>query len=142
MKRLNKEYILDFSNDIDVRFGSVNKDDPKVIYLSGKCWVSPKFEDDYNNIFETIKRDFKHSISTFLFGNNYYSSRFILDFDINCDGLKMNHKKFLSFNIFFRQANQPPCKLTNESLSDNFSSLVNSLLRSLRENEFSVSKRK
>ena len=49
MKRLNKEYILDFSNDIDVRFGSVNKDDPKVIYLSGKCWVSPKFEDDYNN---------------------------------------------------------------------------------------------
>lgn len=34
MKRLNKEYILDFSNDIDVRFGSVNKDDPKVIYLS------------------------------------------------------------------------------------------------------------
>ena len=52
MKRLNKEYILDFSNDIDVRFGSVNKDDPKVIYLSGKCWVSPKFEDNYNNIFE------------------------------------------------------------------------------------------
>lgn len=142
MKKLTKEYILNVSNDIEVKLGSVNKDDPKVVYLYGKCWVSPNFEDDYNLILNRIKTDFKHSITSFLFNNKLYSNKFILDFDFKCDGLKMCQKKFLAFNIFFKQINCPPYKLTNEKLSDNFGYLINSLLNSLIENEFSVTKHK
>ena len=142
MKRLNKEYILSSYCQIDARFGSVNKDDPKVIYLSGKCWVAPKFEDDYNKIMETIKRDFRQSISSFLYKNDCYSSRFILDFDINCDDMKINKKKFLSFNVFLKQSNQPPYKLSDESLSCGFSDLINSLYCSLSDNEFSICEKK
>ena len=39
MKRLNKEYRLNLSRAIDIKFGSVNKEETKVVYLHGKWWV-------------------------------------------------------------------------------------------------------
>jgi hypothetical protein len=37
MKRLNKEYKLDVCNYISLKYGTVNKDNPQVIYVACKC---------------------------------------------------------------------------------------------------------
>lgn len=59
MKRLNKEYKLDVCNHMIVKYGSVNKDNPQVIYVNGKCWVSPKHQMDYEYVISRIEKEMK-----------------------------------------------------------------------------------
>lgn len=138
MKRLNKKIKLDFKNNIDLIYGSTNKDNPQVIYLSGKCWVLPVFDGDYNFIFNNIKKEFNHYITTFIKSNNIFSNKFILDFDISIDGLSMNNKKFLSFNIFLKQKNDPIFNLNNPIFLSKFQNITDKLEELLFNNGFKI----
>ena len=57
MKRLNKEYSLDINEYIDVKYGSVDKLNPVVIYVSCKGWVCPECENDYDETINLIFRN-------------------------------------------------------------------------------------
>lgn len=142
MQRLNKEFKLNISDNISLKYGTVNKDNPQVIYLSGKCWVSPLFEGDYFNVVDLIKKEFKHDISSFVFNDSVFNSHFILDFDFDNDNLQYGKKKFISFNIFFKQSNEIQIKVNNPVFKTKFDELINDFLNLFISNEFSVSKSK
>ena len=142
MERLSKEFKLNISDNISVKYGSVNKNSPKVIYIEGKCWVSPLFEGDYAAHIDSIKAQFRKGVSKLLISNEVYSSKFILDFDINTENMKINEKKFLSFNIFLRQKSNSLYTLKDIKIYKHFPTMVNMLYNLLNENEFRVAKRK
>ena len=142
MQRLNKEFKLNISDNISLKYGTVNKDNPQVIYLSGKCWVSPLFEGDYFNVVDLIKKEFKHDISSFVFNDSVFNPHFILDFDFDNDNLQYGKKKFISFNIFFKQSNEIPIKVNNNVFKTKFDELINDFLNLFISNDFSVSKSK
>ena len=103
MKRLNKEYKLDVCNHISLKYGTVNRNNPQVVYVSGKCWVSPQRDMDYGNVIDNIEKTMRKNIKSFLIDGINFDNRFILDFDINIDGLVPREKKFLSFDFYLRQ---------------------------------------
>lgn len=142
MERLSKEFKLNISNNISVKYGSVDKNNPKVIYIEGKCWVSPLFEGDYTAHIDSIKTQFRKGISKLLISNEVYSSKFILDFDVNTENMKIDEKKFLSFNVFLRQKSNSLHTLKDAKLYEHFPTMVNMLYNLLNENEFKVTKRK
>ena len=142
MQRLNKEFKLNISDNISLKYGTVNKDNPQVVYLSGKCWIEPTFKADYFNVVDLIKKEFKHKVSSFVLHDNVFSTQFILDFDLDCDNLKYGKKKFTSFNIFFKQLNNNPIKINDIVFKTKFDGLINDFLNLLISNEFSVSKSK
>lgn len=144
MKRLNKEYKLDICNHVIVKYGSVNKDNPQVIYVSGKCWVSPKHQMDYEYVISRIEKEMKKSIKLFLIDEINFTNRFILDFDINTDKFNIGDKKFLSFDFYLRQNDSDVKKLKDlkEMLSNKVSTVVNNLVYLFKENGFIVEKRK
>lgn len=144
MKRLNKEYKLDVCNHVIVKYGSVNKDNPQVIYVSGKCWVSPKHQMDYEYAISRIEKEMKKSIKLFLIDEINFTNRFILDFDINTDKFNIGDKKFLSFDFYLRQNDSDVKKLKDlkEMLSNKVSTVVNNLVYLFKENGFTVEKRK
>jgi hypothetical protein len=144
MKRLNKEYKLDVCNHVIVKYGSVNKDNPQVIYVSGKCWVSPKHQMDYEYVISRIEKEMKKSIKLFLIDEINFTNRFILDFDINTDKFNIGNKKFLSFDFYLRQNDSDVKKLKDlkEMLSNKVSTVVNNLVYLFKENGFTVEKRK
>lgn len=144
MKRLNKEYKLDVCNHVIVKYGSVNKDNPQVIYVSGKCWVSPKTQMDYEYVISRIEKEMKKSIKLFLTDEINFTNRFILDFDINTDKFNIGDKKFLSFDFYLRQNDSDVKKLKDlkEMLSNKVSTVVNNLVYLFKENGFTVEKRK
>ena len=144
MKRLNKEYKLDVCNHVIVKYGSVNKDNPQVIYVSGKCWVSPKYQMDYEYVISGIEKEMKKSIKLFLIDEINFTNRFILDFDINTDKFNIGDKKFLSFDFYLRQNDSDVKKLKDlkEMLSNKVSTVVNNLVYLFKENGFTVEKRK
>lgn len=142
MKRLNKEYKICSNKTIELIYGSTNKNNPQVIYISGKCWISPSFCDDYETILKNIKKEFIRYINKFIKFDNIFDNKFILDFDINIDSLNLNTKKYLSFNIFLKQKDEVIYSLKDEKLFSNFYQLSDKLEELLKSNDFEIYKRK
>ena len=144
MRRLNKEYKLDVCNHISVKYGSVNKDNPQVIYVSGKCWVSPQIKMDYEDVIYHIEKELKKNIKLFLIDGINFDKKFILDFDINTDNIGIGDKKFLSFDFYLRQneANKKSLKDLKNILNGRISTVVNNLVHLFKEYDFTIEKRK
>lgn len=144
MKRLNKEYKLDVCNHISLKYGTVNRNNPQVVYVSGKCWVSPQRDMDYGNVIDNIEKMMRKNIKSFLIDGINFDNRFILDFDINIDGLVPREKKFLSFDFYLRQNENNKKKLSdlNDLFKRKVSTIANNLVYSFKENDFTINKKK
>ena len=144
MKRLNKEYKLDVCNHIAVKYGSVNKDNPQVIYVSGKCWITPLQEMDYLPIFAKIEKNMRYNIKTFLIDDVNFDKRYILDFDVSIDNLVPREKKFLSFDFYLRQneKNKKELSTLKDILTTKVSTITNNLVYMFKENNFIIDKNK
>jgi hypothetical protein len=144
MKRLNKEYKLDVCKHISLKYGTVNRNNPQVVYVSGKCWVSPQRDMDYGNVIDNIEKTMRKNIKSFLIDGINFDNRFILDFDINIDGLVPREKKFLSFDFYLRQNENNKKKLSdlNDLFKRKVSTIANNLVYSFKENDFTINKKK
>jgi len=144
MKRLNKEYKLDVCNHINLKYGTVNRNNPQVIYVSGKCWISPLRKMDYPSIFNEIEKNIRKNIKTFLIDDVNFEDKYILDFDINVDNLSPNEKKFLSFDFYLRQneKNKKELSAFKDVFNKKISTIANNLVYVLKENNFTVNKTK
>jgi hypothetical protein len=144
MKRLNKEYKLDVCKHISLKYGTVNRNNPQVVYVSGKCWVSPQKTMNYQNVMLNIENNMRRNIKTFFIDNVNFDDRYILDFDINIDNLKPKDKKFLSFDFYLRQneSNKKDIGDLKELLNRKVSTIANNLVYMFKDNDFSIEKTK
>ena len=144
MKRLNKEYKLDSSSSVILKYGSVNKDDPQVIYISGKCWICPTVETDYDKVITDVETEMRKNIRNGIVDGVNFTNKFILDFDISTDGLYPNRKKFLSFDFYLRQNERNKKKLADlkQLLGGKVSLISNKMVFAFKENSFTVEKKK
>ena len=144
MIRLNKEIKIDTCKNINLKYGSVNKNDPQVIYVTGKMWICPTYDGDFNESINLIYNKFRKELSSILRNSVIFDSKHILDFDVNPVNLVRNKKKFFSISFFVRQKSDNLINLKNMKnlISSNFGYLFKNLERDLIENEFEVSKTK
>jgi len=144
MIRLNKEVKLNSCKNISLKYGSVNKNEPQVIYVSGKMWICPTYDGDFNEPINLVYSKFKKELSRILRNSTVFESRHILDFDLNSENLVRNKKKFFSITFFIKQKSEKLINLNNikNIVSSDFSYLFNELENDLIENEFEVSKTK
>lgn len=144
MRRLNKEYKLNISDKISIKYGTVNKDKPNVIYISGKCWVKTN---DNNNITKNItyvKKEMENEIKTYMCNGNTFQKKYIIDFDINTDGWMKNIKKFLTFDIFIRQNddNILTLKQNENKIKSKMTIIINNLINNFNQLNFEVTNKK
>ncbi len=144
MKRLNKEYKLDVCKHISLKYGTVNRNNPQVVYVSGKCWVSPLRVMNYGDIISNIEKEMRRNIKTFFIDEINFDNKYILDFDINVDNINPNEKKFLSFDFYLRQNEKNKKQLGDlkDMLNRKVSTIANNLVYMFKENDFSIEKRK
>ena len=144
MKRLNKEYKLDVCKHINLKYGTVNKNNPQVVYISGKCWVSPLKQMDYANVINGIEKDMRKNIKNFLIDGINFDNKYILDFDVSIDKLLPNEKKFLSFDFYLRQNEKNKKDLADlkDIFNRKISTIANNLVYMFKENDFTIQKTK
>ena len=92
MIKLNKEIKLNNCKNINLKYGSVNKNDPKVIYVTGKMWICPTYDGDFEKMMEYFHLSFKKKLSNILKNSSVFDAKYILDFDINQTNLVKNKK--------------------------------------------------
>ena len=143
MKRLNKEYSLDFNDYIDVKYGSIDKNNPCVIFLEGKTWIEPNYNGNYISDVNGIVLSFKDKLRDAITNSCDFYNKFIFDFDVKTASLRENKKSFVSFEFLVRQSG------TVKSLSEIkpivvclFKDIINDLTTDFNNHIFSLSKRK
>ena len=145
-RHLNKEFKLNINDNIDVKYGSVNKDNPQVIYVSGKCWVKTfSIYNDNRTIMDDIKAKMEKSIKYNLMDGVLFDDRkLIMDFDINTDAIIIGKKKYLSFEFFLKQCDDNIRDLNSlkSHMENKLKTVVNDLYYNLYENGFEVTKNK
>jgi hypothetical protein len=145
MKRLNKEYSLDINNKIFIKYGTVDRNNPQIIYVLGKTWIYPLSVNDYDKIIESIKYNFRKKLKHLVFNNINFDNRFVCDFDINTNSLKLNKKNYLSFELFFKQSgynNLEDIKCIKDDVISIIKPLIENLEFELNMCEFNLSKSK
>ena len=87
-----------------LKFGTVNRINPPVVYLDGRTFISP-IEDmeSYNYIIQKIRKSFSTTIGYEVAGNELFDSRYILDFQVANSGVRVGKKSFLSFQLMLKQ---------------------------------------
>ena len=135
---------MDVCSHIKLKYGTVNRNNPQVIYVSGKCWVSPLRKMDYTSVFNEAEKNMRKNIKTFLIDGVNFEDKYILDFDINIDNISPNEKKFLSFDFYLKQneKNKKELSAFKDVFNREISTIVNNLVYVLKENDFTVNKTK
>ena len=144
MKRLNKEYGLDVSDSVVLKYGSVNKDNPQVIYITGKCWIKPTINADYDYIITSIKNNMRKDIKYLMTNNVDFDDRFIFNFSISMDDFLINKKKFMSFDFYLRQkeTNKKPLKKIGSIIGGRTRIITDNMIKTFKKNGFQVEKQK
>ncbi len=144
MKRLNKEYKLNLREDMSLKYGSINRDNPQVIYISGKCWISPLRKMMYENVICDISNKFKKNIKAYMLDGENFDNKLIVNFDINTSKMSLGEKKFLSFDFYLKQneSKKRELKAFKKLLANRVKIIVDDLAESLNENNFSIDLKK
>ena len=139
-KRLNKEIKLDVCNNISLKYGTVNRDNPQIVYVIGKCWISPNKKMDYERKIEKIRDKFKKRVKISFMNNETFGSKSIINFEVNSDKINLGENKFLSFDFYLKQNENKKKNL--KELKDFFTrkvkALANDLVETFKENDFEV----
>ena len=142
-KRLNKEYGIDTDVPIRVKIGTVNRNDPTVVYITGKTWVSDNGSDEgsKNRVRTAVKNHIRRMISS----TGVFEPKYIFDFDFNDSDITDGKKKFCSFEIFLRQ-NSDNASRDLKAIKDAMAGPVAEMARGVSEsfvmNRYRLSERK
>ena len=144
MKRLKKEFKLDVSDSVVIKYGTVNKDNPQVIYVLGKCWIYPTKKNNYDKVISDVEANMRNDIKSIMANGTSFSNRFILDFDISIDDFQIGKKKFMSFDFYLRQNedNQKTLKGIKSIILRKVGLITKNMVETFRESGFVVEKEK
>lgn len=103
MKRPYKEYKLDITDKINLSCCTLNSQLPQVVFVKGKCWITPTEFFNYEEIINEKIYSFKNKLKNKIQLNKSFENKFIFDFDMKYNTFKLNKKHFIDFEIFFKQ---------------------------------------
>lgn len=103
MERKKRQVSLAPINGISIAYGTINSKEPKVVYLTGRSWVKPLFEHDYEESLDEIKYNMKRRLNKAIISTESISNRFIFDFSLTAINMKPGKSKFLQFQVFISQ---------------------------------------
>lgn len=143
MERLNKEYDININNYVRMKYGSINRLNPIVVYINGKSWIAPTFEGDYEELITKIFNSFKKELKSQVNSSPYFDNKIVCDFDLKTSSLKENKKNFLSFEFYIKQKrNVIQLKDMKLLIKNTFKGAIDKLVDNLINNSFIMTKDK
>lgn len=94
MKKSVKEIKLNVSDSIVLKYGTMNRENPKVIYINGKTWLMPLYEGDYENVVNQAISIYKKDLKKRLLETDKFERNMLCEFDIRPEAMKVNKRSF------------------------------------------------
>jgi hypothetical protein len=114
--------------------------------VEGRTFIRPVHDkDNYNSDVVNIKRRFNDFLKTYTSNNEFFSSKFILDFQVAQSGICINKRSFLSFQFLLKQKDENhilKLKDVKNSTENAIKNILNNLIKEIEKCDFEVSKTK
>lgn len=141
---LSREYKLKGNGNIEIRIGTTDRVNPKVIYMNFKTWL---FVDDNGNYSEellSLDRKIRYMVRKMLIGNSIFDSKYILDFDMNGETFSKRKLKYLDVSVYLKQKSEQPLSMSTlkDVLSGAMSYMADEIETNLNDNGFKVNRSK
>jgi hypothetical protein len=138
-----KEIPVALSDKFSVVYGSVDKMNPEVLFLKGKTWINPTVKKDYTASAKFMEKRFKKQLSLALSKSPHFNSSFICDFNAKERTLRKGKSCQLTFELFFKQKDKIALlEELGETMTQTFTDVMTNLADTLKELDFTVSKRR
>lgn len=129
----------------NLKIGTTNRNNPLVVYVEGKTFISPTVEkNSYNCDISDIKKNLNRFISNELKSSTMFEENHILDFQVAQSGINVNKKSFLNFQFLFKQKKDKIMKIKDikEKSKPFIYDILSHLEESIVNHDFSISKTK
>lgn len=139
MKRLCKEYTISTDGKFRLSYGTIDKDNPSVVFITGKTWVIPPSVCDMKDRVGNVLKDMRTTVRKAVFRRMSITDKYILDFDMKPESIVPGRKKFVSFELLVKQRNgsqNKDIKLIMSEMSDIANKIAYGLEASLNKNSF------
>lgn len=142
MKRTAKEYSIDLNEHFESKYGTVNKNNPKVIYLTWKSWISPQFNGDYKTPLQEVRKNLQSQIKTAILNSSSFENDFIMESDFKFAQLGKREKNFLTIELFVKQKHNYKLEEFRGEIINTFKSVLDKCTSEIISNNFILTKSK
>lgn len=109
MRTIRKGKEVSFkTQNFTVKYGTLNQEQPNVIYLRAKTRILPSKDIDYAENVKNIRKTFQECVTKEVIQDNELDNRHIMQLSTNENGLKYNKTSILKFDIFIK----PLCEIS------------------------------
>ena len=143
MKKFNREKEFYSNNKIELRYGTVNRINPNIIYVVGNMWVVPKYKGDYKRDVLNAINKFKKLLRKKVSDSDSFDDNIVCDFDVKFATLKQDKKNCITFEVFLKQNLKKELitfNLLPNKLNEIFKEIIVEFLFDLKEKSFIVNK--
>ena len=107
MKSIRKGKEISFkTQNFTVKYGTLNQDQPDVIYLRAKTRILPNKNIDYTENVKNIRKTFQEYVTKEVIEDNELANKHIMQLSTNENGLRHNKTSILKFDIFMKPLNE------------------------------------
>lgn len=135
-ERKNKEYKIESGNSFKLKYGSTDKDDPKVVYINGNTWMVPPKIDEVKTVIPSIERNVRNFVKFEINKNQSLDKSFIFDFDLKPDSIIPGRRKFISFELYVRQRETKKLTEICDNIREMASKITGKIEEELVRNDF------
>ena len=137
-----REKELEMCDNMTIKYGTAQRANPEVIYVTSKFWILPRMEMNFENVMNEIKNDFQMLLTSIIKHNTLWHNKFISDFDIKFNGLQPNKKSFVSIEFYIKQKSEMmrQFKSLEDDIVHDFKPLFQNLKENLSDYNFTVNK--
>lgn len=139
MRKLGKQKNITSDNIIVTKYGTMNYENLKSVFISMKCWVEPN-NSSYNKIISNITTSINRNIRNNIDKTIFYDS-IILDIDLKESGFKLGKKSFMSIDVNLYLKNKS-IKFNDKAIQENVIGISNSVNECIIKNDVKVFKSK
>lgn len=127
-KTSQKEVNITTSNIFKAKYGTFDKDNPKVLYLNVKAKVKPLHKkNNYSHDIKGVKRQFDECIENYFKTTENYSRNFIYSCDVSENNITFGKKSNLKYEVLVK----PNTVKEFDDYADDMKKLSNTLSESL-----------
>lgn len=143
MKNRGTEIKIDTVKNFNVVFGTMDKKNPKSIYIKITAWGTPKNSVlDYNRQIQQLSKSVKRTMFTQLNNDKFEGHRTLVDLDMRVSGVSYGKDSFMGCEITLFQKNN--YLLNSDNMLDDLNDVVNDVIKKVFKSnpDFYFSKKK
>ena len=104
VEKIGKEHKMRGCTYVSSKFGTLDRDNPSVMYVSGRCWAIPTQScQDQDMAIRRLRSEIKTMVNGMVLSSGTFMPRIILDIDFNYDKPVVGKKKKLTYDLYLRQ---------------------------------------